>query len=244
MEQYLKLFKNQAEYDAASEKPQVSHIVEEVDVKMKGDDPCNRYEYVDLGLPSGLKWATKNVGACTEEDCGLLFAWGETQGYTGGQVGTGEGKRYFGWDDYKFGNSVSNLTKYNSTDGKKVLDLEDDAAHVIMGGSWRMPTHEEFIELLDNTTQERIGGQGNDGYWKLTSKVDPSKFIRLNHCGHASMGYYYPGGDSHYISSSMSKLNNPYGSEAILFFNDWYIHSSTYESTSRPAGGFIRGVKA
>lgn len=51
----------------------------------------SRYEYVDLGLPSGTLWAKWNVGATSETDTGLYFAWGETQGYTADQVGTGEG---------------------------------------------------------------------------------------------------------------------------------------------------------
>ena len=44
-------------------------------------------DYVDLGLPSGLLWAKKNLGAATEEDAGLYFQWGDTQGYTAEQVG-------------------------------------------------------------------------------------------------------------------------------------------------------------
>ena len=51
----------------------------------------NSYDYVDLGLPSGLLWATKNIGANTEEEAGLYFQWGDTQGYTAEQVGVGEG---------------------------------------------------------------------------------------------------------------------------------------------------------
>ena len=113
----------------------------------------NPYDYVDLGLPSQLKWAKCNIGASTPEEAGLYFQWGDTQGYTAEQVGSGGGQKYFYWTDYKFSisGSSSNFSKYNASDSKTVLDPEDDAAHVNMGGNWRMPTFEEFKELFMNT---------------------------------------------------------------------------------------------
>lgn len=86
-----------------------------------------------------------NIGATSETDAGLYFQWGDTQGYTRDQVGSGEGQKYFGWTDYKYGNGTSSpgasgMTKYNSTDGKTVLDLEDDAARANWGGEWHIPT--------------------------------------------------------------------------------------------------------
>ena len=76
-------------------------------------------DYVDLGLPSGLLWAKKNIGAKTEEDDGLYFAFGETVGYTAEQVGV---DKLFvdNGIDYKFG-YVGNAVKYNSSDGLKTL---------------------------------------------------------------------------------------------------------------------------
>ena len=99
----------------------------------------NGHDYVDLGLPSGTLWATCNVGASKASDYGLYFQWGDTQGYTAGQVGYGEGQKKFAddWNDYKFGASP-NFTKYTSTGA--TLDLEDDAANASMGGDWHMPT--------------------------------------------------------------------------------------------------------
>ena len=111
-----------------------------------GGDPDN-HEYVDLGLPSGTLWATCNIGANSPEEAGLYFAWGETQGYTAEQVGSEEGKRAFDWDNYKFGPD-SAITKYNDTDGLTVLEPEDDAATVNWGEGWRMPTKEQFWELM------------------------------------------------------------------------------------------------
>ena len=112
------------------------------------------YDYVDLGLPSQLKWAKCNIGATSEEEAGLFFQWGDTQGYTAEQVGEGEGLKAFDLATYKFlidGVEWKGFSKYNASDSKTVLDPEDDAAHVNMGGSWRMPTENEFIELCMNT---------------------------------------------------------------------------------------------
>lgn len=117
------------------------------------------YEYVDLGLPSGTLWAKMNVGASSETDYGLYFAWGETQGYTASQVGT---DKQFSSVDYKFNPSGdgSTFTKYNSTDNKIVLEAEDDAASVNMGGEWHMPTTDQCYELLKETTNGFVTNEG------------------------------------------------------------------------------------
>ena len=98
---------------------------------------------VDLGLSSGLKWASFNLGASAPEEFGGYYAWGETETKTNYDVST-----------YVLCNGTSKtLTKYNSdssrgvVDNKTVLDLEDDAAHVQLGGTWRMPTSADWGEL-------------------------------------------------------------------------------------------------
>ena len=124
----------------------------------------NACEYVDLGLPSQLKWAKYNIGANSEEETGLYFQWGDTQGYTAEQVGNGGGLKAFNLPDYKFsiGGSDSNFKKYNASDNKKKLDLEDDAAHVNMGGNWRMPTFAECKELCFNTDIYLVPTEGEE----------------------------------------------------------------------------------
>ena len=119
-------------------------------------DPYNGHAYVDLGLPSGTKWAKMNVGASSEKEAGLYFAWGETQGYADAST------KAFSWSDYKFNPSGdgSTFTKYNSTDGKTVLDLEDDAAHVNMGGDWHMPNRAQCLELLKETKNGFVTNTG------------------------------------------------------------------------------------
>ena len=101
-------------------------------------------EYIDLGL--SVKWAKCNLGASSPEQAGDYFAWGET-----------ETKNDYSWATYKWCNGTENsLTKYNtdpnrgSVDGKVDLDPEDDVAHVVLGGDWRLPTEADITELLDN----------------------------------------------------------------------------------------------
>ena len=128
------------------------------------EKPTSSYEFVDLGLPSGTLWATTNVGAEKPEDFGLYFAWGEIQGYSGITD-----EKQFTWDDYKFGTEDA-LTKYNNIDGLTVLELEDDAAYQ-SDNTCRIPTLEDFEELIANTTSTWETLNGVNGR-KLTSKTN------------------------------------------------------------------------
>ena len=130
---------------------------------IKTDDYAS-LETVDLGLPSKLKWAKCNIGANSEEESGLYFQWGDTQGYTAEQVGNGEGLKAFTCADYKWSvdGSSSNFSKYNGSDSKTILDLDDDAAHVNMGGNWRMPTFDEYKELCLNTDIYLVPTEGEE----------------------------------------------------------------------------------
>lgn len=129
-----------------------------------GPDNTNTYinghEYVDLGLPSGTKWATCNVGASKPEEYGGYYAWGET-----------EEKSNYGWSTYKWcDGDLYSLTKYctsssyGTVDYKTVLDPEDDVAHVKWGGTWRMPTIVEIKELQNECTWRSGNHRGVNGY--------------------------------------------------------------------------------
>ena len=121
-------------------------------------------DVVDLGLSSGTLWAAWNIGASAPEEYGLYFAWGETAP-----------KSNYVWSTYKFGNG-SNFSKYNSTDGLTELELEDDAAYVILGKDWRMPTHEEELELVNECSWESTTINGISGY-KITGPNGNSIFM-------------------------------------------------------------------
>ena len=149
-----------------------------------------------MGLPSGTKWATCNVGADSETDYGLYFAWGETKGYSGYTDA-----KQFNWCDYYFLENCTVNDKYfyfyGSDNGKTVLDLEDDAANVNMGGNWHMPSKEQFNELIANTESTWVSnynGSGINGRL-FTSKSDDSKKLFIPASGILYGGYYTNAGN-------------------------------------------------
>ena len=159
-----------------------------LEVVVKALQP-GEHGYVDLGLPSGLKWATCNVGANAPEDYGYYFAWGEV-----------EPKITYNWDTYKYYDD-SNLTKYTSNDSKTVLDPEDDVATVNWGGAWRMPTKAEQDELRNNCTWDWITQNGVNGY-KVTGPNGNSIFLPA--AGYMGGGTLYSAGSyGRYWSGSL-----------------------------------------
>lgn len=178
----------------------------------------NGYDYVDLGLPSGTLWATCNVGASKPSDYGLCFQWGDTQGYSADQVGIGEGKKAFASDesDYKFG-VYPNYTKYTTLGA--TLELEDDAAHVNMGGEWHMPTPTQIQELLDNTTDTWTTQDGVNGRL-FTSKKDSSKSIFIPAAGAAYDGSVYGTGGEAFVWTSMLNTDYVSGGQYLYFDSD------------------------
>lgn len=100
---------------------------------------------VDLGLPSGILWGKYNLGTTDPTKAGDYYSWGEIS--TKKEYDT----------NYKFYGKSSitdGLTKYNRKDGKTVLELEDDAANVVLGVGYRIPTKEDWQELLDECKWE------------------------------------------------------------------------------------------
>ena len=164
MKKYLRLFQNHNDYSDFKGTtdfilPNVSHCVQENEVHYNPlVDPYNGKAYVDLGLTSSTKWAKMNVGASSEKDAGLYFAWGETTGYTANQVGT---DKNFSWSDYTLTeDSGSTMSKYNASDNKTHLELTDDAAAANMGGDWHMPNRAQCIELFKETKNGFVTNAG------------------------------------------------------------------------------------
>lgn len=161
---------------------------------------ANGHKYVDLGL--SVKWATMNVGATTPEDYGNYYAWGETKT-----------KAIYYWSTYfDTKNDGYTFTKYNNEGGKTVLDLEDDAAHVNWGGSWRMPTLAEWRELYHNCTWTWTTQNGINGYKVTSNKAGyTGKFIFLPAAGsrHDS-GLYSVGSSGDYWLSSLNENGSKY----------------------------------
>ena len=122
-------------------------------------------DYVDLGL--SVKWGTRNVGAAGPEEIGGYYSWGETETKRSPLT-------------YKFSDGQGGLTKYDGTDGKSVLDPEDDVAHVKWGGTWRMPTSDEISELIENCTWTWASVNGEIGFLITSNKpgyTDRSIFL-------------------------------------------------------------------
>ena len=189
----------------------IEYINESNQVELVSDDKERGFEYVDLGLPSGAMWATCNVGADKPEDQGLLFQFGHVDGYR-----------------YRDKNSQFRTNAQNLEDGSTseyipitssgktykvndILDLADDAAHVNMGGKWRMPTKDELKELFNNTTRKvetinRVKGM------LFTSKIN-NKRLFVPFAGYWYNGSFAAAGSSADVWSSQvhpSYVNSAY----------------------------------
>lgn len=209
---------------------------------------CGVIAAVDLGL--SVKWANVNLGAENPENYGDYYAWGET-------VHKHETvhKLDYSWSTYKWCNgNFDKLTKYCPSvktdywdgtglpDGKTVLDPEDDVAHMRLGGKWRMPTDEEWTELLENCTWSwtRIFNcTGRAGYVVTSKKPGyTDKSIFLPAAGYRfGAGLYCVGSRGYYWSSS---LNTDYPDNA------WYVRvGSSFvrrDDSGRGIGQSVRPV--
>ena len=156
---------------------------------------------VDLGLPSGIKWASCNVGAEKPEDYGNYYAWGEVLP-----------KEDYSWATYKYANGASDkLTKYCNeasqgdngfTDNKTTLDHGDDAAYFNWGGSWRMPTDAEWIELREQCTWTWTTQNGINGY-RVASKTNSNSIFLPAAGGRSGSDLDDVGSYGYYWSSSL-----------------------------------------
>ena len=205
----------------------------------------NEHEYIEIG---GMKWASMNVGANSITDYGKYFQWGDTAGYYSGSVGSNATAlaKPFSWADYSLGNGTSSpgasgMTKYNSGDTKTVLDLSDDAAHANWGGSWRMPTTEEFVALGNAVnTAWTADYQGSGIAGMICTAKDGSGaelfFPAAGGCYNGSV--YGVGSDGNYWSASLisSLMQNAY----YMYFGNGGVD---WQSVSRRYYGFpVRGV--
>ena len=158
-----------------------------------GNDPSedsnyNGHAYVDLGLPSGIKWATCNIGASSPSDYGNYYAWGETT--------------------TKSSYTESNSVTYNKSFGGISGNPQYDAARANWGGSWRLPSKAEFEELLSKCTLTWTSQGGHNGY-KVTGPNGNSIFL-------PAAGYRYGSSlndaesSGYYWSSTPSGSNTQY----------------------------------
>lgn len=185
--------------------------------------PPDTHEYVDLGLPSGTKWATTNVGADKPEDYGDYFAWGETTP-----------KDVYDWSTYKWCNGTHNtLTKYcaNSShgyngfvDNKTELDPEDDAATVNWGPEWRMPSYAQIQELLGNCTSQWTTMNGVNGRM-FTSNINGATLFL------PAIGYCWGGGQYNVGTRGI------YGSRTLRVESPNFAYHLSFDSGSAYCDG-------
>ena len=218
------------------------------------DGKENGHEYVDLGLPSGTKWATCNVGASELEGSGDYFAWGETDPhYTGNlAAGTAVWKSGFAdggytWPVYKWGENYDKLTKYNTSvvygsapDGKKVLETADDAASVNWGGKWRMPTWNDWKELAGYCSSTWTSNNGVKGI-KFTSKSN-GKSIFIPAAGSYGYGEFIEVNQKGTYWTSSVYPDMPFWALLMNFSSSGAVTNNSDCTQSRYQGQPVRAV--
>ena len=208
-------------------RPHVSLTEDDSKVHYFGD-AYNEPEYVDLGLPSGLKWATCNLGASSSEQPGKYYAWGDTTGYTTEQIQNGD----FSASEYNPNNNES-LPPYDFTGD---LDAKYDAATVERGSNWRMPTKANYEELLDsnNTTLEWVTSYNGIPGHIIKSKTNSNTiFLPAAGCATGS-SLAYMGDTDMYLTSTSKEYNKmftlwlyySYDEATQSGYNDFYFEGN------------------
>ena len=193
------------------------------DVTIQGIYTPDLYECVDLGLPSGLLWATKNVGAASPEDYGCYFSWGETII-----------KESYYWGTYNYCNgSEDSLTKYcfsaenGEVDDKLILESNDDAATVNWGEPWRLPTLEEAKELYSNCSWTLGDLNGVRGCY-VTGPSGNSIFLPASGFKQYKTTFQQ-GSESDILTSTLESSEEAHSEFASLYYFDSSSYGVGYE---------------
>ena len=193
----------------------------------------SNHEFVEMG--DGLKWATCNVGASKPEEVGDYFAWGEIEPFYSSYdpITWKEGCGHYGYEfnrlfiyDIREGSSYR-ILKYNTSDGKTVLEPVDDAASVNWGGAWRTPTEEEWCTLLDGnnftwTSEEKNGVKGFTVTSKVKGYVGNSIFLPAGayFVGETSVGKIWKNRGNYWSSSKPDTNDDGMFARALAFYTD------------------------
>ena len=180
-------------------------------------------EAIDLGLPSGTKWANMNMGATSPEEYGSYYAWGET-----------EEKKVYDRSTYIYCDGTYD-TYHNL--GSDISGTQYDVAHVKWGGNWRMPTIEQIRELLLHSKQEWTELNGVAGT-RFKSKINGNS-IFLPAAGYRwDGGLYFACSEGEYWSSTRSPSDADADCACHLFFYSgsvtWNYYARYYGFTVRP----------
>lgn len=198
---YLHYFKTEPQFNDAYNgtgytEPWVSCVLESKNSRFNKYNP-NGHEYVDLGLPSGTLWATCNLGASDYTERGRYIRWGEIEPYSSSR-------------DYKFGMNRP-FTKYEEgVDNKDVLELCDDAASMLWGGSWHIPSPEQWKELFEYTTDLQSEVISQTDIRQVRQSNVNGNIIKLKRTGNYSNGQYTNGSDYYWTNTSVLGTVNAY----------------------------------
>ena len=202
------------------------------------------HDYVEI---AGVKWATMNVGATSVTGLGKYFAWADISGYTSSQIGSGSGKKNFWFDDYKYCDgtqypTVSNMTKYNNSDGKTIVEASDDAVKANWGGCWRLPTYDEMTSLLSNTNSAYTTNYNNSGVsgYVFTDKTDSTNKVFFPAAQYYSSGS--KGAASDYGGYWISRINTVEKTQGMGLHFEGTRYPPQVSSYDRCIGLPIRGV--
>ena len=175
--------------------------------------PNNNHPHlIDLGLPSGTKWACCNVGATTPEGYGGYYAWGET-----------EVKTTYDWSTYIYYDGTEGTCQDLGSD---IVGTEYDVAHVKWGSSWVMPTRTQQDELRENCNYEWTKVNGINGY-KFTSNNNGAS-IFLPAAGYHPEGNLYDVGSAGNYWTSTQDSSDPYSTYYLNFYSDDVDCGSNY----------------
>lgn len=205
---------------------------------------------VDLGL--SVKWASANVGATYPWNYGSYFAWGETSSKDNYSLET------YKWYDGIYTYSNFGVTKYDISstgDGLAILEAEDDAATQILGADWRIPTVDEWSELIDPrkctmVIMKDYKGTGINGMLIVSNTNGNYIFLPANGSSQ-STGLNSGGNTGYYWSSEVAALSGSTGrsakymsvycqSSASMSLNSTQVSSSS--AYARYSGMAVRAV--
>lgn len=159
---------NMSDKDAMAE---IAKNIKDLEFNAGVGVPKETMEYVDLGLPSGIKWAKCDLGETVPEACGLSYSWGETW-----YKGQAFEERYY-FNKGKWGE----FFKYNTAGANPVtLDKEDDVAFLRLGEGWRIPTWADVLELYENCTITEASLNGVLGVMFISKKNNNYIFLAYN----------------------------------------------------------------
>jgi|GEM_PF-2566341 len=226
----IKKGKNDLQYSYADDKAANAAYgkVRKFTTKEAGLCPDHNHPHmIDLGLPSGTKWACCNVGADVPEGYGGYYAWGET-----------EEKNRYDWDSYKYSIDTDDdgLKDTCQNIGSNISGTSYDVAHVKWGGGWHMPTRDEIKELCEKCSWEWTTVNGVNGQ-KVIGSNGNSIFLPASGYRGDPLGENGRGGYGNYWSATLDESNSNY--VYILYY---YSKCCYWDVDYRNCGYTVRPV--